>query len=406
MVTITEKNIEQHIKTLRYFVGQPRIDRATKELSGRLTPPNRFREMLIYENQPFLGAFHRIDRATKNGIGRLRWKDCGPLEYRAAEVGAALGQIEAGLSPELRQQMVERILNFETHSAALQLEWRTAAHYTGLGYTLEWNPVNTPGPEFVATRDGQAIAVECKRLTRMAKEQLSNRTACTLLHSLASAADRKRLGGHIEWTTPLTDEKLDSETVLTELLALLPDGTSRAWSAAHATYGTLTGHWQALPMARPVTGWKGWLDHQRAMKPHDTRSGGCTLPLDQTPEGALSIWLRGPRFTPEEHAGWIKKQVMGAAKQLKDAAIGVIYVEVEGVDDVTVFSHGGFYDDLGYVVFEAFPKVAAICWIGEATDDRSQAGLLVRQRRYCAQWNGAFTKEERAAIPLMGLEPA
>lgn len=402
-VTVSDETVDRQIKTLRYFLGQARIDEARRDLAALLTPVNRFRELLMLENQPYLSALQHVSKVTLNGMRELRIRDCGPPEWRAAEAGGLLGLVERDLTPDLRQQMASRMLNFNHRPAALILELRTAAAYKALGFQVRWNPVGQPGPEFVCRRSGHEFGVECKRVTRMAKEMLSNRTACTLQFALACAADAKRLGGHILWETPLTNAILDSQALVARLSALLPDSSTEHWTATDETVGKLSGSWYTLPMHRPVDGWRTWLDQQKAAKPADCRFAGATLPLDRQPCGALSLWLRGPRRTEAEHAAWLTKQVMGAAEQLRDAPVGLIFVEVEGVVDVNVFSESGFFDDLGSEVFAAYPQVAAICWIGDAFDEDTDPGIRERGRRHCAQWNGGFPREQRNRIPLPGI---
>lgn len=400
-ITISDTTLDRYLKRLRAYLTQTRIDEVTQEWIARLTPANQFRELVLLEKQPYLNALKVANRSTIGGTRKLTIKRATHALYRAAEAGGLLEIVEADLPPRLRKQMIGRLLSLDDRAASVVMEWRAAAAYKQLGFSVQWTEQGIPGPEFLCRSGPVEIAVECKRISRRVKELLTDRVACTLQHALVSSFDARGLGGNISWDTPLRDEPPDT-ALLERLNSLLPKEASASWSVSDPELGLLSGEVFALPMTYRGT-WKEWINSKQSSKKYDYRFAAASLPLKQSgPCGAVALCLRGPRRTQVEYSNWIFSEAMKGAHQIQSTGsrYGVLLIEVQGITDTTTFAEIKFFQGLNAEIFEKYPNVTAICWSGDPEDSQVAPNEILINRPYCAQRNPSLSQSERATAPL------
>ncbi|TDR46537.1 hypothetical protein DFR29_10369 [Tahibacter aquaticus] len=392
-------DIAPSVRRLRAFLGQARIDEARQARAIVAAQNNPFRLMVLDEKQPWLDAFSEFDRLTRNDTQPL------PLEvprsvFLAAEAGFVLGQLLPGLPEALQGDMRSKLLDMHGKAHPVLMEWATARFYQQQGFRIAWTDRNVAGPEFRCERAAVAFHVECKRITRAAKERLNDRTALTLGNAVVRAMAERGLAGEIRLDTALTENAPSEADVAAAVRAVLPTGEHpQQVNVDVPGIGCLCGVVRGLP-AVAQTNLRARTDAQLAHQEQGCRYFVASLPLGAAPpRDAVVLALSGPRLTLKEHHDHIDAVLNSAAEQLTAALPGVVMMEIQGIVDARMFHEGPAFGQMAERAFAAYPTTAAVVWRGERYDVPQPDGFVVNQTAFAVR-NGACTFDDARAIPL------
>ncbi|TDR40482.1 hypothetical protein DFR29_113184 [Tahibacter aquaticus] len=400
-LTVPLRDFEACIRVFRAFLSQTALEAARGKMRQQDADGNVFRSMLRAEQMPWVRAFDEVDRRTMRGTRRLTVHELPEAVWSAVLAGSTLRRIQPTLPAELQNGMRNKLLDLTGRVWPVLMEWDVALFYLRHGFSLTWSDAGQAGPEFQCDGHGFAFRVECKRITEDAKEKLKRRDAAILANGVIEVLAAAGLCGDVVLDTP--HERVPSEAEVVGLVS----GALREVSADEelelaleiAGVGRLTGRVRPLPKG-PQRGVAADFEQRTANGPSGHRGFGAYLPLrSTTPSGAIVVWVRGPRYTPEQHAAFIYQRVLEAARQLPADLPGVIYVDIVGVQDVRLFAETPFFGDAGAGAFEAHPSLAAVVWRTEQVAVQDKLGWLFT-RDACAERNGACRFEESARIPL------
>lgn len=398
-VTLREQDIQRCLSGFRAFLGQANLDDARQKLTTQDVSGNLFRQLLRSEQMPWVNAFDEVDRLTLRGTRRLSWRRLSADGWKAALAGRALQEVLPTLPVALQERMRAHLLDTTGRVWPVLMEWDVALFYLRRGFRLTWSDAQQRGSEFQCERDGLVFRVECKRITEAAKEKLSKRHAAMLGHGVIRALAAAGLCG--DTVLDASHENVPEEDEVARLVsAALPEvpvGGS-ALDIQVAGIGHLTGTVRHIP-EQPSAGIREHILRRIEAKPHDYRGFGAGVPLKSSaPAGAIVLWLRGLRYSPEEHASIIYKRVTEAADQLAADVPGVIFVDIEGIRDVNLFAETSFFGDAGTNAFGAHPSLAAIVWRTEQSVAPDATGFSIGREAF-------RDRNEACAFPYVGEIP-
>ncbi|MDC8010953.1 hypothetical protein [Tahibacter soli] len=385
----------------RTFLGQANLDDARQKLTTQDADGNLFRQLLRGEQMPWVNAFDEVDRLTLRGTRRLSWRRLSAEGWNAALAGRALQEVLPTLPVALQERMRNNLLDTTGRVWPVLMEWDVALFYLRRGFRLNWLDAQQRGSEFQCERDGLVFRVECKRITEAAKEKLSRRHAAMLGHGVIRALAAAGLCGDVVLDTPHENAPEEDEVVRL-VSAALPEvlASGGVLDVQVAGVGHLTGAVQRIP-AQPSAGIREHILRRIKAKPHDHRGFGAGVPLrSNAPAGAIVLWVRGPRYSPEQHASLIYRRVIEAADQLAADVPGVIFVDIEGIRDVSLFAETSFFGDAGTNAFGAHPSLAAIVWRTEQSVALEATGFSIGREAF-GDRNTACAFPATNEIPLM-----
>lgn len=388
------------VRTFRAFLGQPRIDVARQAWLDITTPNNPFRLIVLGEKQPWLDAFAEFDRLTQNDTQPLPLVELPRSVLLAAEAGLVLGLLLPDLPEGLQDDMRSKLLDLHGKAHPVLMEWATARFYQQQGFRITWTDRNVAGPEFRCERADVAFHVECKRITRAAKERLNDGAALTLGNAVVRAMAERGLAGELRLDTTLTNRAPSEADLMAAIRVALPAGErEQAVDVEVHGIGRLRGVVRGIPaVAQPNV--RARTDELTAQQEQGCRYFVASLPLGVSPpHDAVVLALSGPRLTPEEHQNYIDEVARGAADQLPAGLPGVVMIEMEGIQRANVFHEVPAFAQIAERVFAAYPATAAVVWRGERHDVPLPDGFAVNHRAFAVR-NGACSSGGTEAIPL------
>lgn len=396
---IQERDLAMYVRRFRTFLGQQNINDAARRLSELDAEGNPFRRMIVREKQPWVDAFSDFDSRTLNGTRPLRIAGLPMAVVRAAAAGKTLERVEPTLSEPLKEHMRSRLLALHGLSEPVMMEWDLAHFYLRHGFRVMWTGRGTRGPEFKCERGNLRFEVECKRVTRSAKEMLGDREATTLAYGVVRALAERDLCGDIVLETPLTRSPAEP-VVIDRVQRAIPVPAPPAIDIDIPEIGHLAGNVRTIP-AQAAAGIRQHLDDRVTLHPHDHRAFGITVPLGapQALDG-ISLWLRGPRRSQADHLAHIEARVTEAAQQLSGNVPGLVAIELEGITDATLFRNKAPFHEMDQNVFRDYPFVMAVHWRCDL-DFVSVHGGFAPNHPTFVEPNGACSFANASNIPLL-----
>jgi hypothetical protein len=396
---VRERDLAAYVRRFRSFLRQENIDEASQQLADLDAEGNPFRSAIVREKQPWVDAFLDFDRRTLNGTRLLRMRGLPISLLRAAACGKTLERVEATLSEPLKDHMRARLLALHGLSEPVMMEWDVAHFYLRHGFRLTWTVPGTPGPEFRCERGDLRFEVECKRVTRFAKEILGDRDATTLGYGVVRALADRNLCGDIVLDTLVRRSPSEAEVVeLVQGAISMP--APPFLDIDVPTVGRISGEIRAIPDSARV-GIRNHIVNRCEQRSHDFRGFGCTVPLGaQRALDSIVLWLRGPRRSQAEHLAHIESRVTEAAEQLSDDSAGLVAIEMEGITDAELFRDRAPFREMNIRAFQANPSLAAMLWRCDLDFVAVQGGFSPNHLMFVER-NGDCHVAGAAEIPLL-----
>ena len=297
---IHERDLTTYVRRFRAFLRQQSIDDAARQLADIDAEGNPFRSAIVREKQPWVDAFSTFDRRTLNGTRPLRMRGLPMSLVRTAAAGKTLERVEPTLSERLKEHMRARLLGLHGLSEPVMMEWDIAHFYLRHGFRVVWTEPGTSGPEFRCDRGDLSFEVECKRVTRFAKEMLLDRDATTLGYGVMRALAERGLCGDVILDTLVQRSPTEAE-VIERVRGAIPAPVPPRLDIDVPNVGRIAGDVREIPV-RARAGIRQHVDERVSQRPHEYRGFGSTVPLNGPHAlDAIVVWLRGPRRSEAEH---------------------------------------------------------------------------------------------------------
>lgn len=396
------RDVERCIRDLRAFVTQTRVDALRKELAVLDADGNWFRTLAREEDLLWLAAFDELDRRTMRGARPLRPVGLSRELMATAYAGRVLQTVLPTLPSGQRKRMAKNLLDYrKSRGASVLMEWDVASFYLLRGFRLQWNDQGEQGYEFRANGNGQTFDVECKRISRRSKDRLDIRGAAILGKGFIDMLRNSNLCGYIVCDTHLLLVNSAAD-VAAGFSALSHSVAAESAAEGVATeLGTVSWNVDAIPAKQDSDRWRE-ARQRKADKPHDYRAFIGPVPSEASPLAPVLVFVRGPRFSQEEHAAHIRATIMKAAGQLSGSVPGLIFIDVEDVRDVTLFHDKAVFRETATEAFAARPSTAAVIWRSEPSMIETHYGWATNQNVF-VNWNPACTFADARRIPVMGV---
>lgn len=145
-------------------------------------------------------AFEEVHHQLRTR-GRCPWPPRTAEQFRLYSFSSVAVRVYRGLSTEARRRFAGAVLSAlekEFGLAPLVFEMKTVAHLMNRGFEIDFHDLESGGGfDFLASRDGAEIEVECKHISADIGRQIHRRKLHELGGSLYPAMARALVEGHV-----------------------------------------------------------------------------------------------------------------------------------------------------------------------------------------------------------------
>lgn len=388
------------IEELRRFIGNERLIQQTTAYHAVGRASNGVLMARYREKQPLIEAFEAYEKATLHQQRPLRSVD-GQLAD-LANVAAHCHVVDPTLVDPIRQHHREKLVDLNGQLKPLLLEWKTACHFArAYGADIAWLPANQSGPEFIAKMHGIECEVECKRQTHMVIELLGQTEADILAGRIIEHVMKAGLRGNLFVQVPddfdrhSLDELAAWESALASIAhpgkldARLPGGLHLEGEMTLANGYTI--------------GVNAWHRQMRESRNDEARFYAQARANSQGAIDPVELEMVGPRRTAEELIEYLwARKFRRAATQCSKQRAAVLVFEWEGIDDPSMFSDTGGFQDLLAKTFDEHRHVVAIAMRCDSAPTRMDGLIDYATGAYLAKSKVTEFSEVRDLLRLDG----
>lgn len=207
IIEATDREIDKYLNKIEKFLGAHNVEQRIKKVERTLeieTGPIYKRYWLYRQLEWWLG-FRDARRLRSTGKifhapGRVT-----PQMRKCLDTAVKLAYLYSEMPQSKRDEFKQRLLS-DGPIIPVLTEIDTAAHFWQLGYDIEWIKAGakseTRSPEFLASREGTKIEVECKSKTIDAGRMVVSQHFYRLADAISKPCTAEKLMGEISITVP------------------------------------------------------------------------------------------------------------------------------------------------------------------------------------------------------------